>query len=87
MRTVFLSTTTAPLTDEYQFCAQDDLISGESKRSVVHLTSSAVKSDPSWNLALGSSWKVQLKPSDALLPGSCQTGTTLNLSSNAVSDS
>src|ERR1700730_736839 len=87
IRTVFVSTTTAPLTDEYQFCAHDDLISGESNRSVVHLTSSAVKSDPSWNRAFGSSRKVQLSPSAACSHEAARPGTTFNFSSNAVSDS
>src|SRR2546427_13297900 len=87
IRTVFLSTTTAPLTDEYQFCAHDDLISGESKRSVVHLTSSAVEAEPSGNLALGSRWKTQLKASAPCSQEAARPGTTLSLSSDAVSDS
>src|SRR5919201_4946968 len=82
MRTVFGSTTVAPLTDEYQFCAHDDLISGESSRSVVHFTSSAVKSEPSWNFALGSSWNVQLRPSEPCSQDAARPGTTLSLSSN-----
>src|SRR5581483_8686469 len=63
MRTVFASTTVAPFSDEYQFCAHEDLISGESSRSVVHLTSSAVTSLPSCHLAAGSSWNVYDRPS------------------------
>src|SRR5690348_8271859 len=87
IRAVFLSTTVAPLTWEYQFCAHDDLISGESSRSVVHLMSSAVTSEPSWNLAFGSSWKVQLRPSLACSQEAASEGTMLSFSSNAVSDS
>src|SRR5688572_6446979 len=87
MRTVFLSTTVAPLTWEYQFWAQDDLISGESSRSVVHLTSSAVKSEPSANFAFGSSWNVQLRPSPACSHEAASEGTIASFSSKAVSDS
>src|SRR5688500_4235756 len=85
--TVRWSTSVAPLTCEYQFWAEEDLMSGDSSRSVVHLTSSAVTGEPSLNFAFGSSWNVQLKPSLACSHEAASDGTTASLSSKAVSDS
>lgn len=62
-----------------------DFVFGSRIRSMFHLTTSAVRSVPSWNFTPRWSWKVIFRPSGETCQARASSGTTLKPESTATS--
>ena len=83
--TVYGSVTVTAATAGSSWLRCGDLFSGSRMRSMFHLTTSALKSVPSWNFTPRWSWNVTRLPSGETCHARASSGTTLKLLSRPTS--